>query len=135
VAVFSNLLHNSGVDSIALLEGLLGGGPLANKAGDEGRGIGFLGGLADAVKDVSTGDGASGDVQAALLGGYAIVSWWSGMRHFLRTRWLRSAGERAYAEAFVHGLVGGMRAPAALGVQQLPRRGSRSSGKHCGCNW
>ena len=74
MAVFSSLLHYSGVDSIALFEGLLGRGPLANEAGDEGWGLGVLVGVADAVKEVSTGEGADGDVQAALLSGHAIVS-------------------------------------------------------------
>jgi hypothetical protein len=74
VAVFGSLLHNSSVDSIALLENLLGRGPLGNEAGKEGRGAGFVNGLADAVEGVGTGDGADRDVQAALLSGHAIVS-------------------------------------------------------------
>lgn len=41
---------------------------------------------------------------------------------------LVAVGGGAYADAFVHRLVGGVRAPAALGAQQLPRRGGRSSG-------
>jgi hypothetical protein len=75
VAVFSSLLHNSSVDSIALFENLLGRSPLGNEAGEEGLGAGFVNGLADAVKTVGTGDRSNGNVQAALLSGYAIVSW------------------------------------------------------------
>jgi hypothetical protein len=62
VAVRSSLLHDSGVDSIALLEDLLVRRELVNEAGDPGRGAGFLVGLADAVEDVGGGDGADGDV-------------------------------------------------------------------------
>ena len=126
VAVFGDLLHDSGVDSIALLEGLLGRRPLADQARDEGRGAGFLVRLADAVEGVSTGDGTDGHVQAALFS-EAIVSCWFVGHGVFRTR---SRG-RAYAEALVHGLVGGVGAPAALGAQHLPRRRSGSSGgKH-----
>jgi hypothetical protein len=65
------------VNSIALLEGLLGGRPLANEAGDEGRGVGILVGLADAVEGVGAGNRADSDVEAALLCENDIVSWWS----------------------------------------------------------
>lgn len=77
MTVLSNLLHHSGVNSVALLEGLLGGRPLANEAGDEGRGVGVLAGLADAIEKVSPGNRANSDVETALFGGNAIVSEWS----------------------------------------------------------
>jgi hypothetical protein len=66
VAVLSSLLHNSSVNSIALLESLLRGRPLANEAGDPGRGAGVLVGLANAVEEVSGGEGTNGNVEAAL---------------------------------------------------------------------
>lgn len=81
VAVFRNLLHDGSVDSIALLEGLLGRCPLANQARDEGRGAGFLVGLADTVESVGTGNGTDGHVQAALFI-EAIVSCWSWVKAF-----------------------------------------------------
>jgi hypothetical protein len=74
VAVSSSLLHHSGVNSIALLEDLLGRSPLANEAGDPRGLAGFLVGLGDAVEEVGGGDGAAGDVEAALLSGHGRVS-------------------------------------------------------------
>lgn len=96
------------------------------------------------VEDEGGGDGATGDVEAALLSGHeglARLSW--AIETFLALLpdsglVAVGGGRGAYAEAFVHGLVGGMGAPAALGTQQLPRRKSRSSGsEHCveGSNW
>ena len=73
MAVFGSLLHQSSVNGIALLEGLLGRSPLADEAGDEGRGVGVLVGLADAEEGVGTGNGTNSDVQTALLS-EAIVS-------------------------------------------------------------
>lgn len=74
MAVRSSLLHHSGVDSIALLEDLLGRRPLVNKAGDPRRLAGFSVGLGDAVEEEGGGDGAGGDVEAALLSGHERVS-------------------------------------------------------------
>lgn len=77
VAVRSSLLHDSGVDSIALLEDLLGRSPLANEVGDPRRGTGFLVGLANVVEGEGGGDGAAGDVEAALLSGHEELARWS----------------------------------------------------------
>jgi hypothetical protein len=74
VAVLGGLLKKGGVNGIALLENLLRGAVLANQAGDEGLGAGFLAGRADAVKDVCGGDGADGDVETALLSSRVHVS-------------------------------------------------------------
>ena len=138
VAIKSSLIHDSGVNSIALLEDILGRRPLVNEAGDPRLLAGFLDGLGNVVEDEDRSDGARCDVEAALLCGNGRVS-----QVVVRGRGISCSasklgsgrsgrGRRAYAEAFVHGLMGGVRAPAALGAQQLPRRRSRSSGsEHC----
>lgn len=74
MTVLSNLLHHGSVNSVALLEGLLGGCPLADEAGEEGWRVGVLVGLADAVEKVSAGNGRNSDVETALFSGNAIVS-------------------------------------------------------------
>lgn len=67
VTVLGGLLKKGGVNGIALLKNLLGGGVLADQAGDEGLGAGILAGRANAVEEVGGGDGADDDVEAALL--------------------------------------------------------------------
>lgn len=138
VAIKSSLIHDSGVNSIALLEDLLGRRPLVNEAGHPRCLAGFLDGLGNVVEDEGGSDGARCDVEAALLGVHVRVS-----QLLVGDRGISCSasklgsgrggrGRRAYAETFVHGLMGGVRAPAALSAQQLPRRRSRSSGsEHC----
>ena len=62
------------MDSIALLEDLLGRSPLANEVGDPRRRARFLVGLANVVEDEGGGDGAAGDVEATLLSEHKSVS-------------------------------------------------------------
>lgn len=121
VTVLGGLLKEGGVNGIALLENLLGGGVLVHQAGDEGLGAGILAGSADAVEEVGGGDGADDDVETALL------SWGAGVSeqlHSIEDRselselavessWSASGGG-AYAETLVDGLgVGGVGAKPA----------------------
>jgi hypothetical protein len=100
VLVLGSLLHNSSVNSIALLESLLGGRPLGNETGDPGRGAGVLVGLANAVEEVSGGDGTNGNVEAALyivnasVSYFCVCVWQLSSALALQVRvWSRSVGE------------------------------------------
>ena len=68
MAIFSRLLQNGGVNSIALLEDFLRRGPLADEAGDPRFRAGILIRLAEAVEDICGCETARSDVEAALLG-------------------------------------------------------------------
>lgn len=139
VTVLSGLLKDGGMNGIALLENLLGGGILVHQAGDEGLRTGILAGLADAVEEVGGGDGANDDVEAALLSlGTGVseelhsIGDHSELSELVKSSWSASGGG-AYAETLVDGLgVGGVGAkPARWLAQQLPRGSSTATGgKH-----
>lgn len=121
VAVRGGLLHDGGVDSIALLKDLLGRRPLVDEAGDPRSRAGFLVGLADAVKEEGGGNGSSSDVEAALLSGHAMVSQVAGkaVRQLLlcfQTRvWSRSVGEMSLRRSFRSRARGRRESPSGAG--------------------
>lgn len=141
MTILGSLLEKGGVNGIALLKNLLRGAVLVDQAGDEGLGPGFLASGADAVEDVRGGNGASSDVETALLGLEIRVSKQLHTTEspselaelVVESSGSASGGGGAYTEALIDGLgVGGVGAKAARRLaQQLPRRSSRASGgKH-----
>jgi hypothetical protein len=66
MAVMRSLLHRNGVDSVSLLEDLLRRGPVRDEARQPRLRPRLLAGLVDSVQSVGDGEGADGDVEAAL---------------------------------------------------------------------
>ena len=74
MAVLGGLLHNCGVNGVALFEGLFRWGPLGDEAGDPRLRAGFLLRLVVAVEGVCGNEATGGDIEAALYSGNDMLA-------------------------------------------------------------
>lgn len=126
MAVMRSLLHRNGMDSVSLLEDLFRRGPVRDEARQPRLRPRLLAGLVDSVQSVGDGEGAYGDVEAAL---YSCNQQTLATGRKTAPTCLLAMGVigwRTYAEAFVHrlGMVGsvGVVSSRLLIPQQIPGR-------------